>query len=130
MNHSQINNKDVLWYCHHASIIISHNISNYRLEILTNKNKTENNFIFEGSVEGSLLSKLGLSSCDLITVSHGKSSMAGPQRSVIADKILKISGRDTHVSLCQEAGVPCQQLSFQNPQNYDQIQGMRCLQTA
>ena len=91
--------------------------------ILTNKNKTENNFIFEGSVDGALLSKLGLTSCDLITVSFEKSSVAGPQRSVKADKILKLSGRDKHASLCQEAGVPCQQLTFQNPQIYDKIQG-------
>ena len=76
-----------------------------------------------------MLSKLGLTSCDLITVSFEKSSMTGPQRSVIADKILKISERDKYVSLCQEAGVPCQQLIFQNPQIYDKIQGTCCLKT-
>ena len=46
-------------------------------------------------------------------------------RSVIADKILKISkGKETPLSLCQDAVVPYQQITLQNPQINYAIQGM------
>ena len=75
-------------------------------------------------MDGSLLSKLGLKSCDLITISSEKISMIDPKRSVIADKILKISKREPHLSLGQDAGVPCQQLTFQSQQIHEKIQGL------
>ena len=75
-------------------------------------------------MDGSLLSKLGLKSCDLITISSEKGSMIDLKRSVIADKILKISRREAHLTLCQDAGAPCQQLTFQSPKIHEKIQGL------
>ena len=51
--------------------------------------------------------------------------MISHKRSVIADKILKISkGKQTSLSLCQDADAPCQQITLQNPQNNFAIQGI------
>ena len=112
----------------HCIFVISHYI--FKVWSVIFLKTLELYIFFQGSVDGALLSKLGLTSCDLITIGSDKSYVIGLARSVIANKILNISQSSiTPLSLCQDAGAPCQHISSQNPPSHEAIQGINYLPT-